>query len=66
MKWFLSIDNGNGENLSREIFEWISDIPSTRGDVWNSGYEISLLRLYFAWYLPVRTEFNYKTEPFLL
>ena len=26
----------------------------------------SLLRLYFSWYLPARTECNYKTEPFLL
>ena len=26
--------------------------------------KISLLRLYFSWYFPARTECNYKTEPF--
>ena len=34
---FYRYEIGNGENLSREIYERISDIPSIRGDVWNSG-----------------------------
>ena len=50
----------NSENLCREIFEWISDIFQLVG-----MSEIQAKKS-FSWYLPARTECNYKTEPFLL
>ena len=52
----LSIDNGKRwKAIERNLLVWISGIPSTLEDVWNSGWEIFCLRLYFSWYLPVRT-----------
>ena len=52
----LSIDNGKRwKAIKRNILVWISDIPLTLEDVWNSGWEIFYLRLYFSWYLPART-----------
>ena len=41
--------------MDRALLVWISGIPLTLEDVWNSGWEIFDLRLYFSWYLPART-----------
>ena len=52
----LSIDNGKRwKAIQRNLLVWISGIPLTLEDVWNSGWEIFYLRLYFSWYLPART-----------
>ena len=52
----LSIDNGKRwKAIERNLLVWISGIPLTLEDVWNSGWEIFYLRLYFSWYLPART-----------
>ena len=55
----LSIDNGKRwKAIQRNLLAWISGIPSTLEDVWNSGWEIFyVIRLYhyFSWYLPART-----------
>ena len=52
----LSIVNGKRwKAIQRNLLVWISGIPLTLEDVWNSGWEIFYLRLYFSWYLPVRT-----------
>ena len=52
----LSIDNGKRWKANqRNLLVWISGIPLTLEDVWNSGWEIFYLRLYVSWYLPART-----------
>ena len=52
----FSIDNGKRwKAIQRNLLVWISGIPLTLEDVWNSGWEIFYLRLYFSWYLPART-----------
>ena len=52
----LSIVNGKRwKAIQRNLLVWISGIPLTLEDVWNSGWEIFYLRLYFSWYLPART-----------
>ena len=52
----FSIDNGKRwKAIQRNLLVWILGIPSTLEDVWNSGWEIFYLRLYFSWYLPART-----------
>ena len=53
----LSIDNAGKrwKAIQRNLLAWISGIPLPLEDVWNSGWEIFYLRLYFSWYLPART-----------
>ena len=52
----LSTDNGKRwKSIEGNLLAQISGIPSTLGDVWNSGGEIVYLELYFSWYLPART-----------
>ena len=52
----LSIDNGKRwKAIQRDLLVWISGIPLTLEDVWNSGWEIFYLRLHVSWYLPAGT-----------
>ena len=52
----LSTDNGKRwKSIEGNLLAQISGIPSTLGDVWNSGGEIVYLELYFSWYLPARS-----------
>ena len=53
----LSIDNAGKrwKAIQRNLLAWISGIPLPLEGVWNWGWEIFYLRLYFSWYLLART-----------